>query len=197
MKFLFFIFVKWAASWQNQQNDMCAQRRLRSAWASTQSDQSSLCAQWVAKDLSFLHADSEDSDQTGRIPMLIWVFAGCTCHFVGFVTMRLRFCFKMTVTVKEQRMFHVDVICDIRWHFGIQFQIKIFTCFNVSMLCDVTLTLHATHCVHTSMNLRKNEIHFLARLNNIHGELLYYPPALALALALVLASASTYVKVLR
>ena len=23
----------------------------------------------------FLHADSEDSDQTGRIPMLIWVFA--------------------------------------------------------------------------------------------------------------------------
>ena len=31
-----------AASWQNQRNGMCAQRRLRSAWASTQSDQS-LC----------------------------------------------------------------------------------------------------------------------------------------------------------
>ena len=30
----------WAATWQNQQNDMCAQRRLRSAWASAQSDQS-------------------------------------------------------------------------------------------------------------------------------------------------------------
>ena len=28
------------------------------AWASAQSDQSSLCAQWVAKDPSFLHADS-------------------------------------------------------------------------------------------------------------------------------------------
>ena len=27
---------------------VCAQRRLRSAWASAQSDQSSLCAQWVA-----------------------------------------------------------------------------------------------------------------------------------------------------
>ena len=38
----------------------------------------SLCAQWVAKDPSFLHADSEDSDQTGRMPRLIWVFAGCT-----------------------------------------------------------------------------------------------------------------------
>ena len=35
---------------QKQQNDMCSQRRLSSAWASTQSDQSSLCAQWVAKD---------------------------------------------------------------------------------------------------------------------------------------------------
>ena len=64
---------------------VCAQRRLRSAWASAQSDQSSLCAQWVAKDPWFLHADSKDSDQTGRMPRLIWVFAGRTlicwfCH---------------------------------------------------------------------------------------------------------------------
>ena len=29
----------WAASWQNQQNGICAQRSLRSAWASAQSDQ--------------------------------------------------------------------------------------------------------------------------------------------------------------
>ena len=62
---------------------LCAQRRLRSAtqislgirpvWS-----ESSLCTQWVAKDPSFLHADSENSDQTGRTPRLIWVFAGCT-----------------------------------------------------------------------------------------------------------------------
>ena len=58
----------WAASWQNQQNGLCAQRRLRSARASAQSDQSaSLCAQWVANDTIFLHAYSEDSDQTGRM----------------------------------------------------------------------------------------------------------------------------------
>ena len=50
---------------------------------------SSLCAQWVAKDPSFLHADSEDSDQTGQMPRLIWVFAGRACHFVGFVMRRL------------------------------------------------------------------------------------------------------------
>ena len=34
----------WAASWQNQQNGMCAQRRLRSGWASAQSHQSLCCA---------------------------------------------------------------------------------------------------------------------------------------------------------
>ena len=26
----------------------------------------------------------EDSDQTGRMPRMIWVFAGRTCHFVAF-----------------------------------------------------------------------------------------------------------------
>ena len=50
----------WATTWQNQQND-CApsedldQLGVRSVWS-----ESLLCAQWVAKDLSFLHADSED-----------------------------------------------------------------------------------------------------------------------------------------
>ena len=46
---------------------------IRPVWS-----ESSLCTQWVAKDPSFLHADSEDSDQTGRMPRLIWVFAGRT-----------------------------------------------------------------------------------------------------------------------
>ena len=44
---------------------------IRPVWS-----ESSLCTQWVAKDPRFLHADSEDSDQTGRMPRLIWVFAG-------------------------------------------------------------------------------------------------------------------------
>ena len=47
--------------------------------------ESSLCAQWLAKDPRRRHADSKDSDQTGRI----WVFAGRTGHFVGFVMRRL------------------------------------------------------------------------------------------------------------
>ena len=35
-----------------------------------------------------LHADSEDSDQTGRMTRLTWVFAGRRDHFVGFVVRR-------------------------------------------------------------------------------------------------------------
>ena len=31
----------------------------------------------------------EGFDQIGRIPKLIWVFAGRTCHFVGFVVEQL------------------------------------------------------------------------------------------------------------
>ena len=98
----------WATTWQNQQNE-CA--------PSEDSDQpghppslirvfavgcpgwseSSLCAQWIAKDPSSLLADSKDSDQTGQMPRLIWVFAGCTLtllvlscrglhvHYLGFL----------------------------------------------------------------------------------------------------------------
>ena len=51
----------------------------------------SLCAQWVSRDPAFLQADNEDSDQTGQMPRLIWVFAGRTCQFAGFVMQRLIF----------------------------------------------------------------------------------------------------------
>ena len=74
--------LTWAASWQNQRND-CA--------LNEDADQPghTLCAQWIAKVPSFLHADSDDTDQSGWMPTLIWVFAGHTCHFVGFVMRRL------------------------------------------------------------------------------------------------------------
>ena len=58
---------------------------IRPVWS-----ESSLCALMVAKGLVFLHADSEDSDQTGRMSRLIWVFAGRTCHFVCFIIRRLK-----------------------------------------------------------------------------------------------------------
>ena len=40
---------------------------------------SSLCAQWVAKNPSFLHAENEDSDQTGRMLGTHAIFA--LAHF--------------------------------------------------------------------------------------------------------------------
>ena len=36
-----------------------------------------------------LSAQGRDSDQTGGMPRLIWVFAGCTGHFVDFVLLQL------------------------------------------------------------------------------------------------------------
>ena len=35
------------------------------------SSESSLCAQWVAKDPSFFHADSEDSDAGNTVSLLV------------------------------------------------------------------------------------------------------------------------------
>ena len=52
---------------------------MRPVWS-----ESSLCAQWVAKDPSFLHVDSEDSDQTGGCPGWSESWLGHT-HFVSFV----------------------------------------------------------------------------------------------------------------
>ena len=45
----------------------------------------------------FLHADSKDSNQTGQMPRLILVFAGCIGHFIGFVVRQLIFCFLFIV----------------------------------------------------------------------------------------------------
>ena len=59
----------------------------------------SLCIQWVAKDPRFLHADSEDSDQTGQMPRLIWVFAGRTATLLGLSWGSLFMAF--TVKVKK------------------------------------------------------------------------------------------------
>ena len=69
---------------------LCAQRRLGSAWASAQSDQrislgihpvwseSSLSAWRKLGSLATQWAHSGDYDQTGRMPRLIWIFAGRT-----------------------------------------------------------------------------------------------------------------------
>ena len=83
--------IKWTAARQNQKHDLCAQRPLKSALASIQSDRSLHCPLWRnLGSLAIPKAQSEGSDQTGWMPRLIWVFAGRTCHFDGFVMLRLK-----------------------------------------------------------------------------------------------------------
>ena len=48
------------------------------------------------RSLAILRAHSKDSDQTGLMPRLIWVLAGCKGHFVCFVVLWL-------ITLKYQR----------------------------------------------------------------------------------------------
>ena len=69
-----------------------------------------LCARWVAKDQRFLHGDSEASDQTGRMPRLIWVFAGRTLILLvlscrGSIYLKSSNLHKFTVQPQEFRYF--------------------------------------------------------------------------------------------
>ena len=43
----------------------------------------------VVKNLRLRHADSEDSDQTEWMSRLVRGFAERSCHFIGFVVLRL------------------------------------------------------------------------------------------------------------
>ena len=72
-------------SWQNLQNDVRPATTqislsIRPVWS-----ESLLSARRKLGSFATHWAHSEDSDQTGQTPRLIWVFAGRTGHFVGFV----------------------------------------------------------------------------------------------------------------
>ena len=77
-------------SQHDKTNKMCA--------PSEDSDHLGICLVWSESSLSAWRnigslathwAHSEDSDQTGRMPRLIWVFAWHKCHFVGGVVTTL------------------------------------------------------------------------------------------------------------
>ena len=59
---------------------------IRPVWS-----ESSLSAWRSIRSLVTHNVHREDSDQTGQMqmPRMIWVFAGCAGHFVGFVVLRL------------------------------------------------------------------------------------------------------------
>ena len=83
---------------------------IRPVWS-----ESSICAQWVAKDPRFLHADSEDSDQTRRMPRLNWVFAGRSAILL-VLSCRGSFCWDVLVTVpwNTRPQFHI-LACSLNW----------------------------------------------------------------------------------
>ena len=82
-------WITWLFLWFEPPHDKIYRMTMRPAktqisLAPAQYDQSLRCAL-----NGFLYTDSEDSDQTERMPRLIWVLVGRTCYFVGFVMMRL------------------------------------------------------------------------------------------------------------
>ena len=98
------------ASWQNQQNCMCAHRRLRSAWASAQSDQSLRCPQrliwvfavrlkkpWVLSyPLSAQRRLWSDWAYSQADVSHHWAYS----HFVGFV---MKWLISLLIMVQKQR----------------------------------------------------------------------------------------------
>ena len=63
-------------------------------------------------------AHIEDYDLTGRMPRLIWVFAGRKDHFVGSVMRRLiyfrrAFAFKLKCSCWKEKCRCVDIFCEI------------------------------------------------------------------------------------
>ena len=118
--------IIWAATCQNQQNE-CAysedsDQPVHAVWS-----ESSLCAQWVAKGPRFLHADSEDSGQTGRMPRLIWVLAGRT---VTLLVLSCRGSFSIWESLVWQKWFGNTCFVKLvalpgRLHFNVETSSKI------------------------------------------------------------------------
>ena len=72
------INMKWAEVQLDQQNDVRPVKTQISLCIRTVWYEYSLCTQCGAKAQTFLRVDNEDSDQTGRMRRLIWVFTGRT-----------------------------------------------------------------------------------------------------------------------
>ena len=91
---------------------MCAHCRLRSARASALSDQP-----WV---LSYPLSASKDSDQTGLMPRLIWVFPWrmSFCWFCH-VAAHMLSCAESRKTVTEHKLFFINFLFFLIWVLGL------------------------------------------------------------------------------
>ena len=109
-------------------------RSLLSAWGSI----GSLATHW---------AHSEDSDQTARMPRQIWVFAGHTCHFVGFVILWL----SIVERAVNFRSLFWDIIswylssCMCTCNISVPVAVVMKVLF---LLCDTQESFLAVHCLY-------------------------------------------------
>ena len=94
--------TKWLVRLAKTKISLC----VRTVWS-----ESSLSAWQHLGPLATHWAHSEDSDQTGRMPRLIWVFTWRTCHFVGFVMRRLvSFCLAFELYLVAGADLNYDVV---------------------------------------------------------------------------------------
>ena len=92
----------WATARQNQQNNVCPVKTQISLRIHTVWPDSSLSAWRTVGSLSTHRVHSEYSDQSGWMPRLIWVYAGRTCHIVGFVVLRLIYLYSICVGLRAK-----------------------------------------------------------------------------------------------
>ena len=147
---------------------MCAQLRLTSTWASAQSDQSSLSTWGKLRSLSIIGAHREASDQTGWMPRLIWVFAGCKGHFVSFVMRRLIFYF-----VSRQQYWFLLFR-------GILFpelpkKVRVFMypcmCMLVSIYYVILTTVDASHCLYSLLVGPRGDVRVVSLMVNGYADI--------------------------
>ena len=88
---------------------------IRPVWS-----ESSLSAWRKLQFLATHWAHSKDSDQTGQMPRLIRIFAGCKGHFAGFVMLWLICLFEIQFLVKQRinrnlwALFHCSPLCSLQ-----------------------------------------------------------------------------------
>ena len=133
-KLVFVRFHIWAAWWQNQQNSMCTQRRLRSAWASAQSR----CPGWSESPLStwrklgYLAIHWAPRKDWSR---LIWVYVGRTpfcwfCYEAAHFYFSSSWCQRRSATVE----------CDTPWTWhGRSFKVAGHLLVPISFHCLLTI----------------------------------------------------------
>ena len=89
MKIFICLIIFWYRWWYHWYNDHVSWTKIEAMCRYIYPTPSMFQRYQLLGSLATHWAHSEDSDQTGRMPRLIWVFSGRSCNFVGFIMKRL------------------------------------------------------------------------------------------------------------